>query len=511
MAGINANNQRIARNSIFLYGRMVIILFVSIYCTRLVLNALGVIDYGIYNVVCGFTSMFGFLTTSLSNGIQRFLNYELGTNGENAANRVFNTAILIQLLILIITLVSLETFGIWYINNKMIIPTERLFAANIIFQFSVISLSLVIIQVPFSAAVMAHEDMDYYAVVSLVDAGLKLILLLFLKNASYDRLILYGIITLLITITTFLLYYIFVRKKYKNLTVKAKYNSDLFRPMLSFSGWNVIETFSHTLKGQGVNVLLNAFWGPVINAANGIAMQVGDYLKSFSQNIIVAFRPQLVLSYAQGNNRRVTSMFYSMSKFSFIVMSMMVVPLIIEVDYVLPLWLGSSVSPETHSFVVLCLIFSLISILNQPVTQVVHATGKLKNYQICSALIVGAIVPISWLCLYLGMRAEVVYYVTIIITIINQGTSLLLLRNVYSYSILEYIKAVVLPCLLLVVLLFAGLLFIHSSMEESFLRLVLVSSSSVILSAILSLAFVLNPSERSQILCLIIKKKRDEH
>ena len=503
---VSNSNQRLITNTIYLYGRMILILFISVYTTRLVLKALGVVDFGIYNVVCGFVSIFSFLTVSLSNAIQRFYNYEKGKK-QNSIVRVFNTALVMQIFLAIVVLVFVEPVGVWYINNVMVIPPERILTANFIFQFSIVSLVLVVLQAPFSAAVIAYEKMGYFAVVSLIDAILKLILVCVLIVVSGDKLLLYGIIILLISILNFLAYFLYVRIILNEISINFSWDKKLLKSMLSFSGWNIVETLAHTLKGQGVNVILNLFFGPVINTANGIATQTGDYLKGFSQNVITAFRPQLVQSYAQGNNSRVKKMMFSMSKFSYAMMLALVIPIIVEVNYILAIWLGeSSVTDYMPAFVILCLIFTTISTLNPPLTQVVHATGSLRKYQLTCAVIVGLIVPLSWLSLKLGFSPLYVYFVTILMTIVNQIASVIILNKIFPFNILDYIRAVVFPCLIMSLLCPLPSFAIKYCMAPSLFRLALVTLTSLIVCFFVFYFFVINKDEREMLRSYLYSK-----
>ena len=315
----STSNKRIAKNTIFLYIRMFFVLVVSLFTTRIVLQALGVIDYGIYNVVAGFVSMFAFLNTSMSNGIQRFYNFQMGCNDKGNITKVYNTALQIQALIALILLILLETFGLWYINYQMIIPADRLNAAQWIFQFSVLSLIIIVIQVPYSAAIMAHEKMQFYSYISIVEVIAKLAIAYLLLTVKYDKLVIYGLLSLIVTIIIFTVNFVYAKIKFRDLKFKLFWDKDYLKPMLSFSGWNIFGSFAYLLKGQGLNLLLNAFFGPIVNAARGISNMVMNAIQGFQSNIVIAFRPQIVQSYAAQDINRVTNLFYSLSKISFII------------------------------------------------------------------------------------------------------------------------------------------------------------------------------------------------
>lgn len=501
-----SSNKRIAKNTAFLYVRMLFVLIVSLYTSRVVLRTLGVVDFGVNNVVAGFVSMFAFLNSTLTNSIQRFYNFELGKNGVYGMQKVYQTSILIQVVLAVITVLAVETIGVWYLETKMVIPADRIVAARWVFQCAVAGLVFVIMGIPYSSAIMAHEKMDYYAVVGILDAVLKLALVFALPHIPYDKLIMYGCLTLSVNILNFLLYFVYSKLKFKELKFKLVYYKDLFKAMLGFSGWNVVGTFANMLKGQGVNMILNIFFGPVVNAARGVAYQMMNALHGFTANIVVAFRPQLVQSYASGNYQRVKNIFYSESKITYILMLALVVPVIMEMPYLLDLWLGKDAVPDyTVPFANLVLINMLFSTLNTPCTQVIHATGKVKTYQIVYSVLIISILPISWTILKLGGNPTSVFVVSLAMTIVNQIVSLFIVRKVYEYSIREYLKTVIFPCVIVSVLLPIVPFMITKTMEVSFARLAVVCVADVLLAAAISYNIALDSSEKKMVLALINK------
>lgn len=509
MSDNSSNNSRIAKNTLFLYLRMILVLVVSLYTTRVVLNALGVVDYGINNVVAGFVSMFAFLNTSMSNGIQRFYNFKLGSEGEEAFTKVYNMAMLIQLLLAAIVLILLETVGLWYLNNKMVIPADRMMTARWIYQFSVISLVLVIMQIPYSAAIMAHERMNYYAYVSIIEVALKLGFAFLLPHVKSDRLFVYGCYSLGVSVLNFLLYFCYSKKNFKSIRLQKGFHKDLFRNMLSFSGWNIFGTFAYMIKGQGLNVLLNAFFGPVVNAARGISGMIGNAIQGFQSNIVISFRPQLVQSYAEGNLDRVRNMMFSLSKISFIMLFMLSMPVMIELPYILHLWLGDVVPEYTIQFTTLMLINMIVSSLNTPLTQVVHATGKMKKYQICTSVVVCLVLPFSWIILRMGGSPVIVYIISLFIVAINQVVCLIVLKMIFPYSIKEYLIKVIVPCLILSVTATAIPLIIHLLINPSFFRLAVVALIGVIGTVYFTYIIVLNNSEKRLVKQMIVKIKNN--
>ena len=473
MSQISNNNGRIAKNTIFLYLRMFIVLFVTLYTSRVVLNALGVEDYGVYNVVGGFVTMFAFINVSMANGIQRFYNFELGRGGD--VGKVYSAAILIQCVLAVTILILTETFGLWYLNNMMVIPANRVIAANWIFQMSIASLVLVMLQVPFNAAIMAYERMDYYAYVSIIDVLLKLVIAFVIQIlSSGDLLIVYGALTFGISVINFVLYYAYVKRNFLDLNFVTSIGKNDLKSITSFSAWNLFGTFAYIIKGQGLNLLLNSFFGATVNAARGISFQVLSALQSFSANIVTAFRPQLVQSYAQGDFKRTEMLMFTMSKITFYLLLLLSLPVLFEMDYILRLWLGDIVPEYTSKFTILIIVNMLILNFNTPLSQVVHASGKMRDYQIVTSVFITAILPVSYWVLIKGGNPSSVYWTSNIVVVLNQVACLFMLRRIFRFSIGKYLKEVVVPCCIVSILTLPSPLIIRSLVNESFVRLVIL-------------------------------------
>lgn len=502
------DNKRIAKNTAFLYIRMLIVLVVSIYTTRVVLQTLGVVDYGIYNVVAGFVSMLSFLNTSMSVGIQRFYNYESSVHNGIQQNTIFNTAIQIQITIAIIIIILLESIGLWYINCKMIIPPDRLIAANWVFQCSVISLIIIVIQVPFTGLILSRERMNYYAYVSIIDVFLKLFIVLSLPYINNDRLIFYGFLSLIINTIDLILYYIYCKRYFNDIWFERCFNSKLYKRIISFTGWNLLDMFAYTLKGQGANVLLNAYFGPIVNAARGIANQISGALSGFSMNLVTAFRPQLIGSYAEGNISRTKILMYTMSNISYALLCMLSIPIVLEMNYVLTIWLGDDFPEYTISFATLVLIDMTLSSLNTPISQVMQAVGKLKKYQIVRGFIVFSTFPLSWLALNAGFDPNIVFIISIIITIINQFVSLIILHEYFQFSYSDYFSKVVIPCILFTLFVPVIPFIINQTMNESLFRFFIVSISTLLSSICICFFIMINRETRTMILCKFLKYKQ---
>lgn len=483
-------------------------LLVTLYTTRVVLNALGVEDYGTYNVVCGFVSLFGFLNTSLSQGIQRFFNYELGRGGNKAVLEVFNTAFIIQLGLIVLLFIILESVGYYWFNYELVVPEGRRGVAWIIFQFSIASMLINILSTPYAAMVMSYERMNYYAVVSVFDAVIKLLVALSMPYVSFDKLLYYGGVLLVVSVLNFFMYSIYCYREFSFLKVNFSFDGTLFRSMFAFSGWNFLGSLASMVKTQGINILLNSFFGVVVNASSGIAAQVSSAIQQFSLNIVIAFRPQLVTAYSQNNVARVQKMMFVMSKIGFLLVFTLAVPVLLEIDYILALWLGDSVPTYAATFSQLTVIAMVIGIFNAPVTQVIHATGRMKRYQTITSLIMCSILPISWFFFKMGNEASFVYWITIFITALNQCFALGILHSVFNFCYKEYFKEVVFPCLLISVFVPILPWLICQLLTSSFLRLILICISTGFSILLLGYFILLNKSEKNLIKTFIQLKNK---
>lgn len=510
---LSANN-RIARNTLFLYLRMAFVLLVSLYTSRVVLRTLGVVDFGVYNVVGGFVSMFAFLNSALSSGIQRFYNFEIGKGGEKAITKVYVCATVIQILLIVVLVLLLETVGLWYINNKLVVPIERLDAARILFQFSVSSLVLTVLAIPYSAAIMAHERMDYYAIVGIIDVVLKLIIVIVLPFLTYDKLIMYGLLTLCITILNFFLYFFYAKKSFKSLTLSFyQFDKCLLKKMLGFSGWHIFGTLSQVLRTQGINVVLNFFFGPVVNAARGITYQIQSALMSFINNITTAARPQLVQSYAQSNIDRTLSLMYSIGKICFFALLTMVIPIALEIDFILNIWLGEeSVPYYTNFFTILVLMIALVDITNTPISMVVHATGNMRKYQVVTSVISLLILPIGFAVFKMGAVPIWIFIISLIVSLVVQFVSLLIVRELVPFSLKQYFKKMVVPIIIVIPMSLVLPLIIRVGMGEGFARLVLICVLTVVMVLFTAFKFGLEKNEKELVLkiknSILLKRKK---
>lgn len=494
-----SNNKRIAKNTAFLTFRMVFVTLVYIYTSRVILYALGVVDYGIYSVVGGFVSMFSFINLSLANGIQRFYNYELGAKGPNAVTPVYNASLVIQGLLVLVVFILLESLGLWYLYSKMVIPVERFPIAFWLFQFSVISSLLSIIQIPFQAAIMSFEKMDFYAVVSIIEVLINLLIAFILPYVCSDRLLMFGLFTLCRALIVFFMYFIYSKKTIPALVSQGRPNKSLMKEMLTFSGWNLFGSFGGMAKDQGLNMILNLFFGPVVNAAKGIATQVSGAVQGFVANISIAVRPQLTGAYAAGSKERSFHMMFVLAKLSFVILYMLSLPLMIEIDYVLRIWLGNNVPQDTNSFIIIAILLNFLSGFSSSFSALIHSSGNLKWYQISGAICNIAVLPVAYTCLINGCSAVFAYSITIVFVILNLLITIILLHKIEKLSIAEFTRKVLGPISLVVITtIFLPLLPKHY-MSEGFSRFVVVTLVSIISISISYYTIGADKSEKQMI------------
>ena len=494
-----SKSQRIAKNTLMLYFRMFLIIGVSLYTTRIVLDLLGVNDYGTYNVVAGFVSMFTFLNGALSASTSRFLTFEIGRKRNNRINEVFQTSLTIHIFFGIIVFISLQIFGNWFLNNKLTIPDGRILAANYAFQFAVLSAFLTILQVPFTATIIAHEKMSIYAYLGIFEAFSKLLLVLALKYTSTDKLITYAFLMFISSIITFLFYFLYSKKSFDECSIKLLFKKNLLTKMATYSAWSIIGHLSLVLRTQGVNILLNMFFGPIANAARGLAFQISTVIANFNQSFIIAVNPQIIKNYAKGKQNDMLSLVYKSSKYSFLLLMLILIPVILELDFLLSIWL-KDVPKYTLIFTKLVLINTLIDSFSPPLLTCIQATGRIKNYQFFVAGFLILNLPISYVLFQLGFQPYITFVVSIIIATISLFIRLILIKKeIDAFNIREYIYKVFLTCILIFILSCAIPIWLHLKLESNIYRAAIVTISSTILSVTLAWNIALSRSEKMYI------------
>lgn len=441
----DSNNKRVAKNTLFLYFRMILIMLVTLYTSRVVLAELGISDYGIYNVVGGVVMMFAFLNNSMATATQRYLTYELGKGDSEKIRKVFATALNIHIIIAIIIVLLAETVGLWFLNYKMNIPANRMVAANWVFQFSILTFCINIIQVPYNAALISHEKMSIYAYISILEAFLKLGIVYLLAISPIDKLVIYAILVFVVQLIIRNIYQFYCRKNYKECRFALVWDKKLYKEMSGFAGWNLFGSLAWLLRDQGLNILLNLFFGPVINAARGVSMQVCTAIMGFITNFQMALNPQITKNYATNKIPEMENLVISGLKFSFILLFCIVLPLSLNIDFVLHLWL-EKVPNYAGYFIILILIDSMINnLFGTPLMTSLSATGKIRNYQMVVSAIIILIIPVSYIVLRLNHRPEAVFYVSIVLTGISGIVRFMFCHHQIGFSYRSMLNRVLVP------------------------------------------------------------------
>lgn len=471
-------------------------MLISLFTVRVLLKTLGVEDYGIYNVVGGLVTFLSFLTLTMSSATQRYLSFSLGNNDKQKFQQLFSMNILIYFFLSIVIIVLAETIGLWFLNNYLNVPPERLIAANWVYQFSLITFVINMLIIPYNSAILSHERMTVYAYVSILDAILKLIIVYLIVTIKFDKLIIYGLLLLIQVFLISGIYVIYCNRKLQGCRFVFFWDRKLFREILGYTGWTLFGSLSGTLNNQGLSLILNVFFGPVINAAKGIADRVSSAVTSFISNFYSAIKPQIVKSYASGNYEYMKDLAFKSSKLSYYLMFVLSLPLILETKYILSLWLGK-VEPSMISFTQLILIFSLINVFEFPLTQLVHATGRVKKYQLYVGIVTLITLPVTSLALKLGFPAETAIIVLILVYLIAYIPRLIIVQNQLHISIKEYLIKVIFRVVIVTIFAIILPLLIVYILDISFKRLII----SVIVSFI-SVAFTvfligINQAERT--------------
>ncbi|MCD8237550.1 MAG: lipopolysaccharide biosynthesis protein [Prevotellaceae bacterium] len=395
------NNKRIAKNTLLLYFRMLFMMVVSLYTSRVVLDKLGVSDFGIYNVVGGIVTMLGFLNGSMSNAVQRFLSFELGRDNKEGVSRIFNVSLQAHGGIAVFVFVVMKIAGVWYLNTYMNIPPDRLEAANWALQCSLITTLFSIVQVPYNAIIIAKEQMGIYAYISILEVALKLLIVYLLVIVNFDKLKMYSVLIMIVSIGIMMIYRLYCIRKYEEARFRLTKDWNMLKQLLSFASWNMLGEMAWVLTGQGVNIILNFFFGPVVNAAKGLAEQVNGAVNRFVLSFQMAANPQLIKDYAAGQYQEMKTLLYRSIRFSYFLLFVLSLPLILKMDYILHLWL-KEVPKYAVGFCQLVLVGTMIANLSNQMTQIARAHGKIRNFELIVAFFLLLNFPLSYIVLKLG-------------------------------------------------------------------------------------------------------------
>lgn len=499
MSGTSQQNySRIAKNTILLYGRFLITLVISLFTSRVILQTLGFNDFGLYNVVAGFVTLLAFLNGYISQGTVRFITFYLGKDAHNRLKQVFAASLTLHLALAILIFLFGETFGVWYIENKLNIEAGRESVALFVFHLSLITGCLAVLQVPFSACITAHEDMGIYAYISIFDVVMKLVIVYLLLVVNTDKLQMYAIFYFIVSLITSSFYLLFCFRKYPECGLRFRTDMKLYKDMFNYIGWNAIGAVAFTLNGQGITMLLNLFFGTIINAARGVAGSLSNIVSQFVFNFQTAMRPQIIKSYASGDVKEMEKLVIYCAKYSSYLCMLFGIPLFIESDTILHLWLGK-VPPYASVFCKLTIIQIMLQGIDFPVGYGINAVGKMKLPNITSSIVYLTILPLSYIAMKLGANPTAAYLVSICAFPGALIFDVWILTKYIGFDYLLYIKDVILKTGLLIILSGILPLIIHQQMSTSFIRLAIVTAASLFISIPLIYYKGLEPNVREKV------------
>lgn len=502
MASINYNNKRIAKNTVALYFRMLLTMAVGLFTSRVILDSLGVEDYGIYNLVGGFVAMFEIVRAGLLSATQRFITYDLGKGNIQELNKTFSTCVIIFIFISALIVLLAELIGIWFIDNKLAIPSGRINAAHWVFQLSLLTLIISLISYPYNALIIAHERMKAFAYISILEALAKLGVAYSLYISSFDKLILYAALLCLVQFTIRLIYNTYCLRNFQESRVLWIIDKDRIKQIFGFTGWELFGSIASIGFTQGLNVLLGMFFNPVVNAARGVAVQVQNVIVGFVTNFQTAINPQITKSYAADKKDYMYYLIFASSRFSYFLLLLFAMPLILEAEEILRLWL-KQVPDYTVIFFRIIIVISMVDVISNSIITSVEATGRIKYYQIIVGGLLLLILPVSYVVLKLGGAPYSVFLVHLSIALIAFMTRLLLGHKIVGFELSSFIKTVLIPILIVTVGSAIIPVLCHFNMTEGILRLLVVAVLSILCVSIAVYFWGLKENERQMVITTI--------
>lgn len=479
MSDTSSANKRIAKNTLVLYVRMLFTMGISLFTSRVVLQTLGVEDYGISSVVGGVISMFTFINAAMVSSTQRYLNFELVRGDANQLRSVFSTSLQIHSLIALAIIVLSETVGLWFLNEKLVIPEARMTAAMWIYQCSILSCAVSIMSTPYNAVIVAHEKMSAFAYISILDVSLKLLVVYLLVVLPFDKLIILSILTLLVQLFIRYIYTLYCHRHFPESYFQFRFNKTLFKEMFGFAGWSFWGNLAAILYTQGLNMMLNIFFGPIVNAARGIAVQVQSAVQQFVGGFQTALNPQITKNYASNNLPQMHSLMFRSARFSFLLLFFLSLPVLMETNFILTLWL-KTVPDDAVVFTQIMICISLIYTTANPCVIANQATGKVKIYQMVVGGILLLILPISYVVLKLGAPAYSVFIVHFCIESVAQFSRMYMLRNLIHLPLWQYMKNIYIPIVSTVAIAIILPLVVRLQFAEGWLRFLAVGFTCVL-------------------------------
>ena len=486
-----------------MYIRMFVMMLIGLYTSRVILNTLGVEDYGVYNVVGGVVAMFSIISSSLSGSVSRFLTFEIGREDMRRLKEIFSTSIIVQTAMAVGIVVVMEFVGVWFLNHKMNIPPGRMVSANFVLQCSIVSFALGLINTPFSALIVAHERFGIFAYLTLSDSILKLLVVYLLYISPFDKLKTYATLLLAVTVLVQIVYFIYCRRQFEECRFSWIYKKTMVKEMGGFAGWTFLGNGSYILMTQGVNILMNLFFGVVINAARGVATIVENILTQFVNNFVTAINPQITKTYASGDKEYLVSLINVGSKFSYLLLFAIAFPVFLEAENLLKLWLVT-VPPFTVLFLRLTIISILVTVLSNTMVTALLATGQIKSYQITIGAVSMMVLPVSYLLYKIGFPAYVSYVVQIIVMLYQLSVRLHFLKKYLEFNIKKYLSVVVLRLLLMTVVSIMAVPFMSLLFTQNGLLAVLIKCIlAVFVSLFASYSLALTKGERNYVKSII--------
>lgn len=501
------NNDRIVKNTAALYVRMFVLLFISFFTSRVILESLGVIDYGIYNVVGGVVAMFSFFNAALSGATSRFLTFELGTGNFEKLRRTFQSSLFIHVLLSIVIVFLLETVGLWFVYNKLVLPPERLQSALIVFHISVLTLVFGIMQVPFNASITSHEKMAAFAYIGIYDAIMKLLVAYLLYIVRTDRLVLYAFLLALSSLSVNAVYVYYCFKHFPECSFSVKYDKEITMPMLKFSGWDLYGNFSVMVRSQGLNVLQNLYFGPIVNSSTAVANTVLNALMGFTDNFLTAIRPQIIKQYAAKQYDYFQNIVINSSKYSYYLLLFTTLPLLIEAEYAMGVWL-KEVPQYAVIFCQLSIINNWISILYRSIVISISATGQVKRISIINGTIYLLVLPVSYIMLEIGFGPTIPFILNIIFLFIGHTVfSMITIKKLIPFfSLQSFYRSVLFRCTIISSIAISLPLLLHEILSYGFLRFIVVCITSLVWAAITIYIIGMNSSERKTLINFVKNK-----
>ena len=490
------NNKRIAKNTLFLYIRMLILMAVTFFTSRVILKSLGVVDFGIHNVVGGLALMFVFFRSSLANVTQRDLNIEIGKGNTEKIRYVFRLHQSIYIIIAIFVAIIAETIGLWFVCNKLVIPANRMTAALWVYHFTVISLCITIISVVYDSVLIARENMKIYSYVGIIEGCAKLLIAYIIAISPFDHLVTYGVLLFLLALGLRIFYAYYCSRHYAECNFSFTWNKIDVKRTFTFISWNTIGCLVYIINEQGINMILNMFFGPVVNAARAISYQVSGAIGTFANNFYTSVRPQMTKSYANGDYKYLMNLFYSSSKLSVYLLWIFILPTILCIDQLLELWLGT-VPQDTNIFTQLVMIYVLINTLNTPIWSLALAIGELKRYILYGNTIYFMAFPISYILLKMGFPATSVFITMIIIRCIYIGVVLNIVCEYLRFATKNYLFKVILPCIYVILTSSTICYFCTNNMERKLTDIILIFIFSLILNIVIIYTIGITNGERT--------------